>query len=177
MTRPRSEAQRISGRWQASTVGRSRRGLTVVEVLVALVVLGIVTAAVMTTYVSSMRNNADSGRRTQSAQLLNALGRRVAGADSVVLAQPGTPIAWDYGELSNDFPELTGEGISDPGNYRATVSNLGTITLASAETVHYQVEVCTRATGDAAERCLTGNTAGPPPGPVGSTPTTLPGIN
>src|SRR5690606_34944777 len=87
MTRPRSEAQRISGRWQASTVGRSRRGLTVVEVLVALVVLGIVTAAVMTTYVSSMRNNADSGRRTQSAQLLNALGRRVAGADSVVLAQ------------------------------------------------------------------------------------------
>lgn len=177
MTRPRSAAQGTSGPWQTATFGRLRRGLTVVEVLVALVVLGIVTAAVMTTYVSSMRNNADAGRRTQSAQLLNALGRRVAGADSIVLAQPGTPIAWDYGELANDFPELTGEGISDPGNYRATVSNLGTITLASAETVHYQVEVCTRATGDAAERCLTGNTAGPPPGPVGSTPTTLPGIN
>ena len=39
------------------------RGLTVLEVLLAMVVLGIVTAAVMVTYVSSIRNNADAGRR------------------------------------------------------------------------------------------------------------------
>lgn len=156
---------------------RLRDGLTLVEVLVALVILGIVTAAVMTTYISSIRNNADAGRRTQSAQVLNAMGRRVAGSDSLVLAQSGTPLTWNYGEIPNDFPELSGEGIADPGLYRATVTNLGTITLGAAETIHYEVTVCTRATGDAAERCLTGNTAGPPPGPPGSSTGALPGIN
>jgi len=177
MTRPHSTARGTPGRWRAAPFGRLRRGLTVVEVLVALVVLGIVTAAVMTTYISSMRNNADAGRRTQSAQLLNALGRRVAGADAVVLAQPGTPLEWAYGGLSSDFPELAGEGIADPDLYRATITNAGAITLASAETVHYSIVVCTRATGDATERCVAGDTAGPPPGPEGETPATLPGIN
>jgi len=177
MSQDRNPRRRTPRARRSVAFDARRHGLTVVEVLVALVVLGIVTAAVTTTYVSSMRNNADAGRRTQSAQLLNALGRRVAGADAVVLAQPGTPLEWDYGALSNDFPELAGEGISDPALYRATITNVGAITLASAETVHYSIVVCTRATGEATERCVAGDTAGPPPGPEGETPATLPGIN
>lgn len=152
------------------------RGLTVLEVLLAMVVLGIVTAAVMVTYVSSIRNNADAGRRTQSAQLLNALGRRVAGADAAVLAHPDTPLEWAYGELGDSFPELRSDGVTEPTAYRATITNLGTVTLAGSSAVRYEVTVCTRATGSEGERCVTGVTAGVPPSEAGSGGE-LPGIN
>ncbi len=154
----------------------AKQGLTVVEVLVALLVLGIVTAAVMVTYVSSIRNNADSGRRTQSAQLLNSLGRRVAGGDAYLLPAADTPLEWDYGELRLTFPELVGDGISDPDLYRATIRNLGDVTVAGISRVRYQVEVCTRATGDGSERCVSGFTASVPPNPPESGGG-LPGLN
>ncbi len=160
-------------------VGGNRRGqagMTVVEVVIALVVIAVVTAAVVTTYVSSIRNNADSGRRTQSAQLLNSLGRRVAGADASVLAQADTPLEWDYGELSGSFPELTGDGVSEPDLYRAAITNLGAVSLAGADAVRYEIVVCTGATGTAGERCVTGYTAGAPPSEGGGGGE-LPGIN
>lgn len=153
-----------------------KRGLTVVEVLLALVVLGIVTAAVVTTYVGSIRNNADAGRRTQSAQLLNTLGRRIAGADAVVLAHPDDPLEWDYGELRGAFPELVGDGVSEPDLYRATITNLGTISLAGSQAVRYSITVCTQAQGSDAERCVDGFTASVPPSDAGSGGE-LPGIN
>jgi type II secretory pathway pseudopilin PulG len=154
---------------------RSRRGLSVVETLIAITVLGVVTAAAMTTYASSMRHNADAGKRTQSAQLLNYLGRRVAGGDGGVL--PGeAPRAWGYGELLTAFPELnaSAQGFADPQFYRASVSNLGPVSLGAASATHYRIEVCTRASGD--ERCLRGDTLGPTPSSGSSTPA-LPGIN
>lgn len=162
-----------------STLRRSERtsGLSVVEVLVALAVLGIVTAAVLTTYLGSMRANSDSGRRTQAVQITNAIGRRVAGADPLVLAQPGKPMVWDYGKLKSDFPELRGDGISDPDLYRVVVTNLGTVTLGTAAVVHYTVETCTRSHQGAEENCVVGDTAGVPPGPEGDDPTGLPGVN
>jgi prepilin-type N-terminal cleavage/methylation domain-containing protein len=144
---------------------RLQRGLTVVETLIALAVLGIVTAAVVTTYMSSIRNNADSGRRTQSAQLLNLLGRRVAGGEAAMLPAVNSPLEWDYGELGDGIPELTGEGFANPELYRATITNLGDITLAGATRVRYQIEVCTRAAGSDQERCTSGFTASVIPNP------------
>lgn len=152
-------------------------GLSVIEVLVALAVLGIVTAAILTTYLGSIRTNSDSGRRTQSVQIMNAIGRRVAGADPAVLAQPGTPLAWGYGQLKSGFPELTGDGIADPDLYRVVVTNLGAVTLGAAQVIHYSVETCTRSRANGAESCVTGDTAGVPPGPEGDEPTGLPGVN
>jgi len=156
---------------------RRAEGLSVIEVLVAITILGIVTAAILTTYVSSIRNNADAGRRTQSVQILNSIGRRVAGADPLVLAQPDAPIVWDYGELKTAFPELTGDGIANPDLYRVVVTNAGEISLGTAQVTHYTVQTCTRAQGSSAERCVVGDTAGVPPGPVGGEPGGLPGIN
>jgi Tfp pilus assembly protein PilE len=151
-------------------------GLTVIETLVAITILGVVTAAVMTTYVSSMRNNADAGKRSQSAQVLNFLGRRVAGGESAVLAGK-TPKSWDYGELLTAFPELRQEeGFADPDHYRASVTNLGEISLASATAIHYRIEVCSHAQGSSGERCVQGDTAGPAPGDSVTT-SGLPGIN
>lgn len=153
-----------------------QHGLTVIETLVAITILGIVTAAVMTTYVSSMRNNADAGKRSQSAQVLNFLGRRVAGGESGVLASDD-PKRWEYGELLTAFPELRQEeGFANPDRYRATVTNLGEISLASASAVHYRIEVCARAQGSSSERCVQGDTIGPAPGDSVTT-SGLPGIN
>lgn len=152
-------------------------GLTVVEVLVALAVLGIVTAAITTTYISSIRNNSDAGMRTQSAQLLNAIGRRVAGSDSALLPQSGTPLEWDYGEIGAAFPDLAGDGFADPSRHRLTITNIGEVTFGSAAVTHYRIETCVRAQGVDAERCLSGNTAGPPPSPTGDPPAPLDGIN
>jgi len=157
--------------------GRRASGLSVIEVLVALAILGIVTAAILTTYVGSIRANADAGRRTQSVQILNALGRRVAGADSIVLAQPGAALTWGYGDLKTGFPELTGDGAANPDLYRASVTNAGVVTLGSAEVTHYTVEVCTRSRAEGAESCVSGDTAGVPPGPTDDEPTGLPGVN
>lgn len=151
-------------------------GLTVIETLVAITILGIITAAVMTTYASSMRQNANAGKRTQSAQVLNFLGRRVAGGESAVLAGK-TPKSWDYGELSAAFPELHNEeGFANPDYYRATVTNLGEVSLSSASAIHYHIEVCTRTQGSSTESCVQGDTAGPAPGGSGSA-SALPGIN
>lgn len=165
----RTLAVRRPGRWSD--------GLTVVEVLVAITVLGIVTATIATAYISSIRHNSDAGRRTQSAQMLNAVGRRVAGADSAVLAFADAPIEFDYGQLSTAFPELSGEGFASPELYRVTVSNQGAITLGQAQIIHYQITVCTRAQGEATERCVSGDTAGPPAVPEEGGSYGLPGIN
>lgn len=147
----------------------NKQGLTVVEAMVAIAILGIITAAVMTTFVNSIRFNADAGKRTQSAQLLNYLGRRVAGGEGLVLAGADDALEWTYGELDAAFPELSGEeGFANPDFYRASVSNMGEIALDSASIIHYRIEVCVRANGD--ENCVRGDTAGPPPIPAGGTP-------
>lgn len=156
---------------------RRQQGLTIVEVIVAIAILGVVTTAITTTYVNSIRVNSDSGRRTQSAQVLNSIGRRVAGGDAIVLPTADTPLAWDYGELSESFPDMTGRDYGDADLFRVTVENLGTVTVGTAETTHYRLTVCTGSQGGVEERCLTGDTAGPPPGPAGDVPTSLPGIN
>lgn len=152
-------------------------GLSVVEVLVALAILGIVTAAVVTTYLGSIQTNADSGRRTQSAQILNSIGRRVAGGDTMSLAQPGTPIVLDYGELGSAYPEMRGDGVSDPSLYRVKITNIGVVSLESARVVHYQIEVCTQSFVSDEESCLIGNTASVAPGPPTDGPIELPEVN
>jgi len=139
-------------------------GLTIVEVLVAMAILGIVIAAVTSIYLSSIRNNADAGMRTQTAQILNTVGRRVAAAESG-FTPADDPLIVDYGEMLSTFPELSHEeGFADAERYRFTVVNLGEVSLAGAVAIRYEIEVCTRAAGgQGTERCLTGQTAGPMP--------------
>ncbi len=168
---------RFSRKSVRGSVSPARRnmGLTLIETLVALVLLGVITGAVVTTYVSSIQQNFNSGQRTQSVQLLNFLGRRVAGGDELLLAGDSS-LTWDYGELLTVFPELEGEvGLGQAANYRASVTNLGEISLADARMVQYEILVCARAQGD--ETCVEGRTAGPQPGDPSDGPGALPGIS
>jgi len=155
---------------------RSQRlasGLTVVEVLIAIVILGIAVGILSITTVSSVRNNSISGSRTQAAQVLNYLGRLVAGADRAVFANDD--MTWGYGSLGDDFTELSVEtGRANPALYRAWIDDLGWIGIGTAEMVHYRVNVCWMASGD--ELCVRGDTAGPEKLEDDAYPAPLPGI-
>lgn len=153
---------------------RSRRsGLTMIEVIVAIAILGIAVAVLATTAASSIRNNAISGERTQATQVLNYLGRLVAGADPILFAD--ADLKWGYGQLRGSFIELTKEvGRANPDLYRAQVQDLGWIGIGDAQMVHYRVSVCWMAAGN--EQCVRGDTAGPEIIEDDPNPAPLPGI-
>ena len=157
---------------------RSALGLTLVEVLVATAILGTVLAFLSSTMLQSIRVNGISGRRVQTTQLVNYLGRRVVGGESALLpAGDGDEIAWGYGELSAAFPDLEREagGFSDPNAYRASVTRVGTVTFLGAQAVRYDIRSCSVLQGD--ETCVTAGTFGPRAVAAGGGSPLLPGIN
>jgi len=154
---------------------RSSLGLTVVEVMLALAVIGIITAVFTTAVVGNLRHGQVTGARTEAVQVLNYLGRRAAGGDAAVLPAAGSPDAWGYGALSGAFPDLTNQGgLSDPARYRAQVSNAGDVSVAGASATEYDVRVCYVIGGG--EHCVSATTLGPSPS-AGGSPPPLPGIN
>lgn len=155
----------------------TRRGLTLVEVLVALAVIAIAVTLLSTALVGSLQQTTRAGTRTQTTQYLAYFGRKVAGGDGAVLAAAGTPLVWGYGDLGTAFDDLpTGVGgLADADRYRAEVTQVGAVAFVGASAVQYRITVCTTAADG--EACATGNTLGPPPTAGGATPPLLPGIN
>lgn len=153
-----------------------RDGLTILEVLIALVIVGVSFAILSVAMVGSLQQTQRAGIRTQSTQYLNYFGRLVAGGDQAVLAGSTTALSWGYGALGGAFVDLpTGSGGSaDAARYRAVIENVGAVTFVGASAVHYRVTVCT--TSVTGETCVVGNTLGPAPGLPGGTPP-LEGIN
>lgn len=152
-----------------------RQGLTIIEVLIALAIVAVISTVLLTTVVTSFRTDRASGERTQAAQYLNYLGRRVAGGHRAALPTATDPATWGYGELDTAFPDLTtADGFADPNRFRARVALDGDISVPTASIVHYVIDVCWRGTDS--ESCLTGHTGGPPPTAPG-TPPPLPGLN
>lgn len=149
---------------------RSRRGFTILEVLIAIAILGIVLGAINLVVLSSIRQNASAGERTQAALLMSYFGRRIAGGEAGDLGGA----AWDYGTLVEALPDLTAEeGFSNPDRYRVDLRIGDEIAIGGTSMWHYSIEVCWMVAGD--ESCIMGDTAGPPLGV--DTPEALPGIN
>lgn len=147
-------------------------GLTVVEVLIALVVVAIAVSLLATATVSSARHDANSGSRTQAVQILNYLGRLVAANDENVLLSDRN---WGYGELQSAFSEMSTEARrADPNLYRASVTEDGAIGLGTAAGILYEIQVCWRAAQE--ENCVNGSTAGLPFS-VGGAPAPDPVVN
>lgn len=146
------------------------RGFSLIEVLLALAVLGIVLAAIAMIMTSSMRQNLNAGNRSQAAQIMNYFGRRIAGGEISQLG--GT--AWGYGTLATEFRDLSRESnLADTDRYRAEVAQLPRIGIATSTIPHYRITVCWTNADD--ESCVIGDTAGPAPG--GASGESLPGIN
>lgn len=145
-------------------------GFSLVEVLVAIAVLGIVLSAVSITIMSSMRQNYAAGSRSQAAQIMNYLGRRVAGGE---VSQLGGS-QWDYGTLATSFSDLNREAnLADTDLYRAEIDQMPRIGIGGSSIPHYRVTVCWQTAER--ENCVSGDTAGP--GVGASTGESLPGIN
>ncbi|WP_027892945.1 prepilin-type N-terminal cleavage/methylation domain-containing protein [Calidithermus chliarophilus] len=160
----------------------NRRGLTLIEVIVALAVLGIALSAFMLLILGNMRQNVESGGRTEASQLLNYFGRRLVGADDEVMPDSASTYReWNYGTLSTNFPDLTSEGnFANPNLYRARITNEGTPTWAVSGGLNlsslraYRIQVCWR--GAQGESCVEARTVGAAP-VAGGAAAPLPGIN
>jgi len=160
---------------------RGQRGLTLFEVLLALVVIAVVTVAFTTAVVKSMHHTSIAGKRTEAVQVLNYLGRRAAGGDSTILPVSGTPNTWAYGDLATAFTDLANQGgLSSPAMYRASITNVGDVTVQDgsgntlATATEYDVNVCYQDGG--AEHCVDAATLGPQASGSTTAPP-LPGIN
>ncbi len=154
----------------------SNRGLTIVEVLIAIVIIGVAFTILSTALVGSLRNTERSGTRTQTTQYLSYLGRKVSGGDNAVLPLAGQTLTWAYGTLGAAFPDLptVGGTRSNVNLYRATVQSVAAVNFVGATSVRYRITVCTQST--TGEACVSGTTLGSPPyteDPTG----VLPGIN
>jgi len=153
-----------------------RKGLTLIEVLLALSLLSLVLLALNASLVSNLGATAEAGLRTQAVQILNYLGRRVVGGE--LLPAPGTPLVYGYGSLKQSFPELTRESYqANPDLYRASIRNLGLPSWAQSLNLpihEYEIQVCFRKAGG--ESCTRAHTFSAIPGQGEQAPP-LPGIN
>lgn len=165
------------GRSAQSSRWGHERGLTLLEVIVALAVIAIIGAVFVTNVLSNLRHTTTAGERTQAAQVLNFLGRLAAGGDGDVLPALGSSEEWDYGELVGAFPDISGgDGFGDASRYRAGITAVGILEFAGAETVQYDISVCFQVPDG--ESCIVGTTLGAQaPGNQGTAPLPLPGIN
>ena len=64
-------------------------GLTLIEILFSLLILGFVTALLSTVFVSALQTNASADLRTRASQLMTAVAQQVA-QNTVVVAQDQT---------------------------------------------------------------------------------------
>jgi prepilin-type N-terminal cleavage/methylation domain-containing protein len=140
------------------------RGMTIVEVLVAVVILSLVLVAFAGVIVSNIRQNATSGNRTAAAQVLNYLGRRaVEGQKAVLPAVGSSSRTWNYGTLNTEFPDLTKErNAANSDLYRAEIIDQGSPAWSSVKTsslMSYQMNVCWRDAGK--ESCVSAQTIAP----------------
>lgn len=154
----------------------NRRGLSLVEVIIALAVVAIAFAILSTALVGQLRFSGNANARTQTSQYLNYLGRLVVGGDAAVLPPVGESRVWAYGALETAFPDLpSGGGLEAADRYRAQVDSVAAITYVGATGVQYRVTVCSETpTG---ESCSVAATIGPPPLAGGGSAPPLPGIN
>lgn len=141
----------------------SKRGLTVVEVIVALAIIGTVLAVFSTSVVGNMKQNSSSGSRTGAVRFLDHLGRLIVEGDSNVLpASNATTRTWAYGDLDT-LPELSNEGgFGDPNLYKAKVTKGTQPSWATSEGLAltaYTLEVCWKNTGE--DICVQATGVGP----------------
>lgn len=145
-----------------------------VEVLIALTILGVAVAVLTTATLSSVRNTATSGSRTQATQVLSYLGRLVAGGDDILFQSED--MEWQYGQLGEHFTELAREtGRADPALYRAEIVTVQDVTFRSVTMPLYRVNVCWLTGGS--ESCVSAETIGPEHDPVEENLSPLPGIS
>ncbi len=135
---------------------RSTSGFTLLETIVAIAICAIALAALTSVATNSLRVGRDGNFKIQATQVLDALGRRVAGGVELgLLPATGDSLELGYDDVA-DLIDIADGGWD--GAFRAVVSHDGTVTVGASSTVRYRIEVC-HASGSA-ERCVRGTTLG-----------------
>lgn len=134
---------------------RSAAGLTLLETIVAIAVVSIVLGALATVSTSSLRESRAGNFKTQSTQILDTVGRRIAGGeDASLLPDAGEEVQLDSDELS----DLTHMDLTEAAGFELTIENVGTFTVSTSQLAQYLVTVCYA--GSEGERCVAGATLG-----------------
>ncbi len=132
-----------------------KQGLSLMEVVIAVAILGILSTVLTTTLVSNLRRTSTAGQTSQVVPVLDFLSVLVARGDARVLS--GAETIWAYGQLPALFTDISG-GINtnDLARYRARVTIIDTVAIGAAESTIVELEVCFNDAG--ADRCVTGRT-------------------
>lgn len=134
----------------------SRRGFTIVEVVVALAILMIVIAAVAGVYVSGFHSNNKALMSTQASQVLSGLAAQItqhqisldsdSAPDIVVYSQGPSPQPVTVDPAPTECSEFLQ---TDHQHFCATVTNTGSFdpqvsggSLLSQAMSHYHIHVC-----------------------------------
>ena len=150
-------------------------GLTIIEVMIAMMLFGIVLATFTTAVTSNFSLTQRVSQDVQATRVLNYFVRQVAAGQPTLLAVADAPLTWDYNSLAAAFPTLTdADAYKNLNDYSLAITNSGPIALGGATAVNYTIQVCfTQST----ERCLSADTVSGAPLPAAGTRPPLPGIN
>ena len=153
----------------------SNKALTLIETIIAVVVMTIIFVALMPALSASLQQTTVAGQRSQAIKIVNYLGQRVMNRDWYVTPRYRyNSKNWDYGSLPQQFNELkSGDNISNLNQYRAEVYSAGNVGLPGMGAGQYDISVCFKKAGQ--EHCAKASTFGrwsrkppaPPPGGTG----------
>lgn len=134
---------------------RNTSGLTLLETIVAISVCAVVLGTLALTSTSSLRHSRASNFKVQATQVLDTIGRRIAGgADPDLLTEPGSPIRLDAMEIVH----LTSIELAEHANMTVSIENTGELQVGTASLDRYSVEVCFA--GAQSDSCIQGMTLG-----------------
>ncbi len=141
-----------------------QKGLTIIEVMVALVIIGVLLAILSPAVIQSMRQTSITGQATQAVQIMNYLARRLAANHTVVTpSSVSQPLEWNYGQLKEEFGQDlqndNTDGIDNPNNYKVQIEIVETVTWLGINLNKYRITVCFQ---NPAETCLENLTLSPP---------------
>ena len=136
------------------------KGLTIVEVLIALSIVGVIIGVFSTALTANLRASQKTGTQGQAVQLLGYIGQKVAEGDSNLLPAINQSKSWDYGQLSSTFADLaSATGFDNQDDYKITVTHNGTVRVSTAILADYLIEVCNNSANGSS--CIQGTTFGP----------------
>jgi len=134
---------------------RTQEGLTLLETVVAIAICSLVLVALATTAVSSLRESRSGNSKIQATQVLDTIGRRIAGGDDdALLPSEDTPVTLTAAQLGS----LTDIALTDVMDMTVQITNEGDFEIGDTTLFRYQVEVCYGSSGG--RRCVTGQTLG-----------------
>lgn len=134
---------------------RSAAGLSLLETVVAIALCGIILAALSTATMSSLRESNRGNHRTQATQVLDTIGRRIAGGLDQSLQ---LPVGESLTLSGSQVDEIMGLSAFRDGAFELNISNTGVFAVGTTRLSEYAIDVCFEAGG--AESCVSGVTLG-----------------